>query len=119
MATKKGITKSGKNTEALVVTESKAIMTIGTAAQKFQVTEVIATNSHASETVAVRIYDEAAALTPDATKQAIPDIIVPPTETVRLGFTDGPIFSTAVSASKVADTGTVSAYNCMVNGVLF
>jgi hypothetical protein len=118
MVTMEGITKSGKNSVALADASSKAIITIGTN-RKFQVTEVVVTNSHATETAYVRIFDEAAAAPPTATAQALPDLIVPPLETVRLELTDGPIFSTAVSAELEGGTGTVSAYNCMVNGVLF
>jgi hypothetical protein len=100
----------------LETTATKAIISLGTG-QAFQVTEVIITNTHASTDARVEIYDEAAAATPTAAKQALPEIRVPYGETVRLPFEDGPVFYTAVSARALA--GTVAAYDCMVNGRVF
>ena len=118
MGTVNGISKSGVNlNDDLSDGASEVIIDIG-ANQTFQVTEVIVTNTHSSEYAYVRIFDVAdPAVT--AALQKIPDIIVPPLETVRLPFSDGPKFYTEVSAELEGGTGTVAKYNCQVNGVMF
>lgn len=111
-----GESKSGINAAALADNASKQIVDIDDY-QKFQVTEVIITNAHGSTVARVRIFDEAAG-TPTATAQVIPDIFIAPEDTVRIEFTDGPIFETEVSAELEGGNGTVDEYHCMVDGVL-
>ena len=111
-----GVSTSGYNTVDLDATATKTIVSIGTN-QAFKVTEIIITNSHASETAVVEFYDEAASDSPTGTKRKIPAIRVDANETVRIPFDDGPVFTTAVSARATA--GTVAAYDCMVNGIMF
>ena len=89
--------------------------------QAFKVTEIVITNTDTANTARVEFYDEAATSgtgnSPTATAQKLPEIRVPPGETVRIEFKDGPVFTTEVSARAVA--GTVAAYDCMVNGIMF
>ena len=119
MGTVNGISKSGVNGAALEDDKSKQIIDIGTN-QGFQVTEVIATNTHTSTYVHLRLFDLAAiASTPTASAQKIPDILIPPLETVRVAFSDGPKFYTEVSGELEGGTGEVLIYNCQVNGVMF
>ena len=110
-----GVSVSGWNTEDLDATATKTIVSIGSN-QAFKVTEIIITNTDTANTARVEFYDEAASSSPTATAQKLPEIRVPPGETVRIEFKDGPVFTTEVSARAVA--GTVAAYDCMVNGCL-
>ena len=112
-----GISKSGINSTALADNATKQIIAIGTG-QKFQPTEVIITNSHATEYAYVRIFDEAAG-TPTANLQKIPQIIIPPLETIIEPFVDAYKFETELSAELEGGTGTVDAYDCQVNGKMF
>ena len=119
MGTVEGISKSGVNSAALEDDKTKQIVDIGTN-QGFQVTEVIVTNSHTSTYVHLRLFDQAAiASSPTANLQRVPDIYVPPLETVRVAFTDGPKFYTEISGELEDGTGEVLIYNCQVNGVMF
>lgn len=111
-----GVSTSGWNTEDLDTTETKTIVSIGSN-QAFKVTEIIISNSNTSTTAVVEFYDEAASSSPTATKRKIPAIRVEADKTVRIEFKDGPVFTTAVSARATA--GTVAAYDCMVNGIMF
>ena len=113
-----GVSVSGRNTEDLPSTETVTILSIGSN-QAFKITEVVITNTDTANTARVEIYDEAATgagsgTAPTAEKQKLPEIRVPPGETVRIEFKDGPVFTTEVSARAVA--GTVAAYDCMVCG---
>ena len=111
-----GVSTSGYNTVDLDATATKTIVSIGTN-QAFKVTEIIITNSNTTTTATVEFYDDEAKSSPTATTQKLPEIRVPPGETVRIEFKDGPVFTTAVSARATA--GTVAAYDCMVNGIMF
>jgi len=116
-----GVSTSGRNTKALPSSETETVLSIGTN-QAFKLTEIVITNTDTTNTARVEFYDEAATGTgsgdtPSATAQKLPEIRVPPGETVRIEFKDGPVFTTEVSARAVA--GTVAAYDCMVNGIMF
>lgn len=115
-----GVSISGRNTTDLDATETVTIVSIGSN-QAFKVTEIVITNTDTANTARVEFYDEAATSgtgnSPTATAQKLPEIRVPPGETVRIEFKDGPVFTTEVSARAVA--GTVAAYDCMVNGIMF
>jgi len=110
-----GVSVSGSNSDPLDTTATKTIVSIGTN-QAFKVTEIIITNTDTANTARVEFYDEAAASSPTTAKK-LPEIRVPPGETVRIEFKDGPVFTTEVSARATA--GTVAANNCMVNGIMF
>ena len=112
----KGVSVSGWNTEALETTATKTIVSIGSN-QAFKVTEIIITNSDTANPAVVEFFDEAASSSPTTTKRKIPAIRVGAGETARIPFDDGPVFTTAVSAR--ATSGSVEAYNCMVNGKMF
>ena len=115
-----GVSTSGWNTENLPSTETVTIVSIGTN-QAFKVTEIVITNTDTANTARVEFYDQAETSgtgnAPDSGNQKLPEIRVPPGETVRIEFKDGPVFTTEVSARAVA--GTVAAYDCMVNGIMF
>ena len=115
-----GVSVSGWNTDPLETTDTVTIVSIGSN-QAFKVTEIIITNTDTANTARVEFYDQAATsgsgTGPDSGKQKLPEIRVPPGETVRIEFKDGPVFTTEVSARAVA--GTVAAYDCMVNGIMF
>ena len=111
-----GVSTSGWNEDDLDTTATKTIVSIGTN-QAFKVTEIVITNTDTANTARVEFYDDEAKSSPTTTTQKLPEIRVPPGETVRIEFKDGPVFTTAVSARAVA--GTVAAYDCMVNGIMF
>ena len=116
-----GVSVSGWNTEDLPSTETVKIVSIGSN-QAFKVTEIIITNTDTANTARVEFYDQTATgagsgTSPSPDNQKLPEIRVPPGETVRIEFKDGPVFTTEVSARAVA--GTVAAYDCMVNGIMF
>ena len=115
-----GVSVSGRNTKDLPSTETETVLSIG-ANQAFKLTEIIITNTDTANTARVEFYDEAATGTGSGdtptTAPKLPEIRVPPGETVRIEFKDGPVFTTEVSARAVA--GTVAAYDCMVCGKMF